>query len=159
MDYIYSELNNKLKDKQKTEYIPIEFEENNTIDVTQTYDNTYRFDVKTQNLVRLVNVKKDNDTSDDVIQTYQLMAYNKDTNEFDIPIGDEININHSNNSLVGNINQARIGDAIIPATIDQSGQLVLQYIPISSVVDTYYRQNSNGDYEEVYVESIIDGHD
>lgn len=159
MDYIYSELNNKLSQNTQSDCVSTQFENSTTTTISNVNDNTVSVDVNTQNIVRLVTVKKDSDASDDVIQTLRLMAFNKLTNQFDIPVGEDINIDHRNYSQSSNITHAKIGGAVVPAHIDSSGQLVLQYIPISSIVDTYYEQDSSGNYEQVYVDSVIDGND
>ena len=61
--------------------------------------------------------------------------------------------------MPSSIDKAIVGGVEVPASIDDSGQLVLQYIPATAIVDTYYERDDNGDYKEVLIQSIIDGND
>ena len=61
--------------------------------------------------------------------------------------------------MPSSIDKAIVGGVEVPASIDDSGQLVLQYIPATAIVDTYYEKDDSGDYKEVLIESVIDGND
>lgn len=59
-------------------------------------------------------------------QTYRLVGYNSSTGQFDIPLGEDIVIDHSNHTSVqSTIDKAIVGGVEVPASIDDSGQLVL----------------------------------
>jgi hypothetical protein len=47
VDYIYSELNNKLKQSTTTQHTPIDIEGSSTVDVVSLGDNAYRLNVNT----------------------------------------------------------------------------------------------------------------
>lgn len=161
MDYIYAKLNEKLAEQQSSEYIPTNIESSPTIDVTKFEDNDFILNVNTKNLVRLQTVQSDLNTQDDVIQRVRLLAYNSTTGEFDIPLGDDIIINH-NTDIGGNlqsITHAVIAGQQIPASIDNQGQLVLQYIPSIAISDKIRVEDEEGNVSYQQIESIIDCND
>ena len=164
MDYIYAKLNEKLAQNQSVEYIPTEIEDSETISVIRPDEdnlNKYKLNVNTQNLVRLVQIKSDVDVADDVIQRFRLFAYNVNSGKYDIQLGDEIVIDHRNESSGSvNITHALIAGQKIPASIDSQGQLVLQYIPVNALQDKVFEKDEQtGQVEVRYIESTIDGND
>lgn len=162
MDYIYAELNNKLKaTENKVEYKPTNIDGSDTAYVVSDGDNSYKVSVNTSNLVRIIPIQKDYTPGDDVKQTFRLVAYNTYSGQFDIPLGDDIVIDHTHYNSVNpsSISKAIVGGVEIPARVNESGQLILDFIPAAAIQDTYYVKQDNGGYKEVQIESFIDGND
>lgn len=90
MDYLYGNLN-KLVELQKYKFASSDGTVFTNIDSSNNVD----LSVNTQQLITLKQVQKDNDPKDDQIKYYSLYAYNADTKNFDIKIGDEIVVDTS----------------------------------------------------------------
>ena len=180
MDYLYGNLN-KLVEAQKYKFTSSD----NTILTSITNKNNVDLTVNTQNLVTLKRVKKDLDISDDPIKHYALYAYNPITRQFDIKLGDEVEIDTSASDNVANeVKKAfvKVGETqkydeqgrpeydaqgnpvMVPilkevvVDVSQSGQLVLSQIPASAIVDEEVVKDEHGNVVEIIqIESNLDG--
>ena len=86
---------------------------------------------------------------------YQLMGYNNETRQFDIPLGDTITLSGSSSSGVAQIEGATIGGQPIDAYVNALGRLVIDKIPVSALVHQDYYTAPDGSLQ--YYESVIDG--
>lgn len=107
------------------------------------------------NTSKLVQLKKI--VTNGVI-TYRLYGYNADTQNFDIPLGEEIVPGTSSGSNSNNVNitSAVINGQRVRASVNSLGQLIIDNIPASAIqfYDDY--MNPETGRMEPY-ESIIDG--
>lgn len=150
--FLYGELN------QTTEYLRYNFTSNDgSLKISQS-DYNVDFQVNPNTLVILKHIKVDITTEDDVIKNYGLFAYNPNTNLFDIQLGDTIKVGSSSNIGVGGITEAKIGDTIIPVSVNEAGQLVLEFLPSTAIKDTEPNYVYNEETQEwEYIETSIDG--
>jgi hypothetical protein len=79
LDYLYGDLN-KLIELQKYKFSS----SNGTILTSIDSENNVDLILNSQRLVKLKQIRKDIDSSDDVIKHYGLFAYNPVTEDFDI---------------------------------------------------------------------------
>lgn len=140
------------------------------------------FSANAQALVTLRQVKKDNSPLDDPIKYYALYGYNSSTKAYDVKLGDEIVIDTSlADDSANKIEYAyvKVGEEQVynPETgepmynedgtpimkpilqqvvvdVSQTGQLVLDNIPASAIVDTYINPETG---KEELIESVLDG--
>lgn len=151
MDYLYGKLDELIesqKYKLSTQH-PLQ----GSIDST----NTIKLSVDLERLVTIKQVKKDNVPDDDIIKYYRLYLFNDRTGLFDIPVGDEIVVNSQVGSFT-QISSVIIGGQEVPAVITETGQLKLDYIPVSALMDKEYIIDPETN-DIVYYENIIDGND
>ena len=90
MDYIYGKLN-KLVEAQKYNFASSD----STVIISNLEANNIDLTVNTTQIITLKQVVKDIDPKDDPIKYYSLYAYNPNTKQFDIKIGDEIKLDLS----------------------------------------------------------------
>ena len=157
MDYIYAKLNERLE-QQEHDYIPTDIESTSTIDAKKIDDNKYQLHVNTQNIVRFIKISDD---SDDV-QIYRLYAYNISSGKYDIQVGDDIVISNNPGGGTGELSNIKYIDICgqkVPARIDESGQIQLDYIPSIAISDKIQVVNPDGSIIYEQSESIIDGND
>ena len=149
--FLYGELN------KLTEYYRYKFESSdNTINISQK-DYSVDFKLNSKTLVTLKRIQVDTSIEDDTIRNYGLFAYNSKTAQFDIQLGETLQIPISGGSTT-NISEVKIGNSIIPASINEAGQLVLEYLPVNAIKDiddSYVYNEELGKWE--FHESIIDG--
>lgn len=180
MEYLYGSLN-KLVEAQKYKFSSSD----NTISTSVTDKTNIDLTVNTQSLVTLKQVKKDLSPIDDPIKYYALYAFNHVTGQFDIKIGDEIKIDtSSSDDVASKIETAyiKVGESqkydevtgkpvydengnpvMVPilsqivTDVSQSGQLVLNQIPASAIVDEHFITDENGNITVQQIESNLDG--
>lgn len=180
--FLYGELN------KQVEYLRYKFKstDGSTFISQNDRDHTVDFSINTSNLVTLKQVRKDTSIEDDPIKYYSLFAYNANTKQYDIKLGDEIVIDTS----VADENAQSIKEAYIIVGHKQSvdsegnplfdengnpimepiwqkvkvevdatvpGNLVLSQIPTSALIDYETRVDENGNIVEVPIQSILDG--
>ena len=125
--FLYGELNKQveyLKYKFKsTDGSALILQKDNVVDILVNVP-----EIDTQKIVTLKQIKKDQTEQNPNIKYYRLYAFNKDTNNYDIEIGDEI---------------------IIDTTIKK--------IPISALVDYETIIDENGNEIQIPIASILDG--
>lgn len=175
MEYLYGKLN-RLVEAQKYKFTSNDgsiitlVDSNNNVDLSINLDK----------LVQLKQIKKDLDSSDDIIKYYGLFAYNSNTNQFDIPLGDEIKIDTSNSGGGSNILpnfgdiQIQVGVqnvyddagnligtapkyAKLDTSISEGGNLIISQIPVSAIADKEIIVDDSGNQIEVQVQSELDG--
>lgn len=133
-------------------------------------------------LVTLKQVKKDLSPNDDPIKYYALYGYNPSTKQFDIKLGDEIVIDTSlsdNNADKVETAWVKVGEQqkydedgnpmfeedgvtpiIVPilqevtVNVSQTGQLILDQIPASAIVDKHIDADTG---KESLIKSVLDG--
>lgn len=179
MEYLYGNLN-KLVELQKYKFASSD----GTILVSTTdSENSIDLKVNIDQLVTLKQVRKDNSPKDDPIKYYALYGYNSQTNQYDIRLGEEIKIDTSSSDDVADrIETAyvKVGEeqAYDPVTkeplyeddgvtpimvpilqevktdVSKTGQLVLDQIPASAIVDTHINVETG---EETQIQSLLDG--
>ena len=93
--------------------------------------------------------------SDRLPLQYQLLGYNNETRQFDIPLGDTITLSGSSTGGNAQLTGAIIGGQHIDAYISAAGNLVLDKIPVSALIQTDYYTAPDGSLQ--YYESVIDG--
>lgn len=177
MDYLYGKLN-KLVELQKYKFISSD----NTI-LTNEDNNTVDLSVNLSQLIMLKQVKKDASPLDDPIKYYALYGYNHLTDAFDIKLGDEIVVDNSTaDDAASAVKTAfvKVGEEqkfdpvtglpeldpdtgkpiMVPilkevvVDVNKTGQLVLDQIPASAIVDKHTNQETG---EEEIIQSILDG--
>lgn len=117
--YLYGQLNNYV------EYLRYKFKSTDTAFIAETADHNIEIDVNTSNIVKLLQIQKDNDLDNDAIKYYQLFAYNTKTKNYDIPLGDELKIGDTSGSSIdlGNIAHFEINGKSIEVKVTESGNL------------------------------------
>lgn len=104
------------------------------------------------NREKLVQFKR---ISDRYPLQYQLLGYNNETKQFDIPLGDTITLSGSGTGGSVAVNGAVVGNQPIEAYMNAEGQLVLDKIPVSALVYNDYYVAPDGSLQQY--ESVIDG--
>lgn len=152
MDYIYSQLNNTI-DGLNAEFTQT-IVRNDFIIPVETENKDLELLINTSNLVRLYPIEASGTDKHD--QQYQLFGFNYNTKLFDIPLGEPISINCKSSAQQFNYLKFKDGNTQqvidVGCEIDETGALVLDYVPIAALSDTHIL---NGQIVEV--ESIIDG--
>lgn len=145
--FLYGELN------RTTEYLRYT---SKTLSIDNS-SSVYSIDINPNTLVTLKRVQIDSSIEDDVIKTYGLFAYNPNTQQFDIQLGDTFQVGTTSGST-SNISEVKIGNQIIPAYMNEAGQLVLEYIPVNAIKDIDDSPIYNEDTNEWELhESSLDG--
>lgn len=155
-----------------------------SISISQIDGEEFNLDLtaNAQALVTLKQVRKDLSPDDDPIKYYALYGYNALTKQYDIKLGEEIVIDTSlADDAANKIDYAyvKVGEEQIynPETgeplynedgtpvmkpilqqvivnVSETGQLVLDNIPASAIVDTHVNPDTG---KEEYIESVLDG--
>lgn len=117
--YLYGQLNNYV------EYLRYKFKSTDTAFISESDDHNIEIDINTSNIVRLLQIQKDNDTDNDAIKYYRLFAYNTATKNYDIPLGDELKIGDTSGSIIdlGNIAHFEINGKSIEVKVTEGGNL------------------------------------
>lgn len=180
MDFLYGQLNN-LIEAQKYEFSS----SSNILKIFQN-ENLINFNIDTTQLVTFRRIQKDANTADDLIQYYGLFAFNENSGLFDIQLGDELRIDmraigvgsgpSTLNKLYiltgqkqsvdtdGNPLYQPDGNPVLEpdfrevTTSTVTGQMIIDQIPVSALVDHYKILDSSGTVTKIeYINSIIDG--
>lgn len=179
MEYLYGKLND-LIEQQKYKFTSSD----GTINITNSKDNKFDFTVSeaARPLVTLKQVHKDFNTKDDQIKYYSLFRWNPRTNNYDIQLGDEIVVGATANTSTDNqfkawvyIGEKQVADehgnlvynpdgtiktepVYEEVGISATGQLVIEQIPTSALIDYHVMQDVNGNIIGTeYINSVIDG--
>ena len=147
-DFLYGKLNKTI------EYLRYKFEPTETAIITEDDQHNLKIDIKTDNLVKLLQIPYDSNPADDNIKHYQLFARNNETGLFDIPLGDKIIVGEGS-KIESNIKSIVINGIPIEGYIDdKTGQFNLSALPATVITDVSHIDASG---KEVYIESVLDG--
>lgn len=181
MDFLYGQLNN-LIEAQKYEFSS----SSNLLKILKN-GNSINFNIDTTQLVTFRRIQKDTNLADDLIQYYGLFAFNENSGLFDIQLGDELRIDMrtigSGDSGSSTLNKLYIltgqkqsvdtngnplyqpdGSPVLEpdfrevTTSTVTGQMIIDQIPVSALVDHYKILDSSGTVTKIqYIDSVIDG--
>lgn len=180
MDYLYGKLN-KLVEAQKYKFTS---SDDTILILNNNNDGINQIDLSfnSKKSIKLLQVTKDADPSNDLIKYYALYAYNPNTNKFDIQLGDEIIVDTLNNgsgddalpTILSNI-QIVVGEekiydedgneigtvpkyANLSTSLSEGGNLIFPQIPASAIMDTEtVYDKDTGETITVQVQSNLDG--
>ena len=150
-DFLYGKLNKTI------EYLRYKFNPTDTATISEDKDHNLSVDVNVNNLVRLLQVKNDSNPSDDHLKYYKLFTRNPLTGEFDqeLPGSDTIVIGEGSGADFGNITSLVINGVSVQAILDdKTGQLNIQGLPASVIVDTHIDPETG---KEELIKSVLDG--
>ena len=149
-DFLYGKLNKTI------EYLRYKFIETDTLKLSEDDDHNLKADVKVENLIRLLQVKNDNNPADDHIKHYKLFIKDPNTGEYtkELPGSATITVGEGSDVNFGNITSIVINGVSIQAQVDEkTGQLNIESLPASVISDKHIDEHGN----EVYIKSTLDG--
>lgn len=118
--YLYGKLNKQI------EYLRYKFESSDgTIFIDKLDDYSIDLTTNIQSQLKIKQVARDADPSNDLVKYYALFAYNKKTNKYDIQLGDVIPVGGSGGSIHTTDVYVKVGEQVkmIPV-LDENGNQV-----------------------------------
>lgn len=150
-DFLYGKLNKTI------EYLRYKFNPTDTATIQEDNNHNLSVDVNVNNLIRLLQVRNDANPEDDHLKHYKLFTKNPLTGEFDQELvgSATITVGEGSSPNFGNLTSLVINGVNIQASLDENtGQLNIQGLPASAIVDTHIDPETG---KEEYIESILDG--
>ena len=150
-DFLYGKLNKEI------EYLRYKFTNTDTVTLVEDDNHNLQANVNVENLVRLLQVKNDNNPEDDHIKYYKLFIKDPETGEFtkELPNSATITVGEGSGVDFGNLTSIMINGVSVKGEIDSiTGQLKLEALPASVITDVSHKDEEGNN---IYIESTLDG--